>query len=225
MRKTALQMARELQAKGYKVTVIFRKEGGARISSINGVHYKGSEGTAEARRILGESLSEAQRRHLKNIKQKKGVFGKPKKPALPKDILDLQKEINKEFKKKEKSARVRRSQIRYRIEKEGGSEQEAREYLQRALKYAKGYAYNEALETYILRLQQDLSTARNSDKKYLQEIIDAVEAILIEGMNLKERDFQELLQLTYQWESGIGADKITIQDFKNSAISILSRAK
>ena len=224
MRKTALQMAKELQAKGFKVTLIFRKEGGARISSINGRYYKGSEGTAEARRILGESLSEQQRKHLEKIKQKKGVFGKKKKAPIAEDITKLQNKINREFKKQGARARVRRSQIRYRMEHEG--EKATREYLQRALKYAKGFTYNEALETYIQRLEQDKHLVKEKDKKYLQEIIDAVQAILFEGLNLKETpDFKELLQITYEFEMYYSGGLMTAQDFKTKAISILSRAK
>lgn len=224
MRKTALQMAKELRSKGYKITVVFRKEGGARISSINGKHYIGSEGTAEARRILGESLSETQRKHLATIRQKKGVFGKKKKSTIAEDITKLQNKINREFKKQGKSARVRRSQIRYRLEHEG--EKATQEYLSRALKYAKGFTYDEALETYLQRLQQDLALVKSSDKKYLREVIEAVQAILFEGLNLKETpDFKELLQITYEFEMYYQSGLMTAQDFKNKAIAILSRAK
>lgn len=215
-------MANELRQKGYKITLVFRKEGGARISSINGKYFKGSEGNTEARRILGETLSDAQRKHLEKIKQKKGVFGKKKKNPIAEDITKLQNKINREFKKQGKSARVRRSQIRYRLEHEG--EKATKEYLSRALKYAKGYTYNEALETYRIRLEQDKNLVENKDKGHIQEIIDAVDAVLFGEMNLKENDFKELLAITYQFEMYYSSGLTTASDFKNQAIAILSRA-
>ena len=60
-RMTAEQMALKLQAQGYKVKLRHRKEGGARISSINGKSFIGSEGNAQARRILGQALSQKRR--------------------------------------------------------------------------------------------------------------------------------------------------------------------
>ena len=61
---TALQMASTLRKQGINVELIFRKEGGARITHINGKTFKGSEGNAEARSMLGQALSQTQQKHL-----------------------------------------------------------------------------------------------------------------------------------------------------------------
>lgn len=224
-RLTALQMAHKLQAQGYKVTVIMRKEGGARISSINGKHFIGSAGNVEARNILGASLSEAQKKHLEKIRQRKGVFGKKKKAPLPDDLIKLQNKINREFKKQGKSARVTRAKIRYRAEHFG--EGKAREYLSRVLKYVKGYAYKESLEAYVQRLEMDKGLLEGSDIQLVQGVIDKVNKIINMVLNIKETDFQELLSLTYEWEISIstGTQLITTKGFRNSAIKILNRAE
>ena len=94
MRKTAEQMAQELKARGFNVKLYYRKEGGARITSINGKAYTGSTGTKEARKLLGEALSEKQTKHLEKIRTKKGHFGHTKQAPIPKHMLDLQKKIN-----------------------------------------------------------------------------------------------------------------------------------
>lgn len=224
-RLTALQMAHKLQAQGYKVTVILRKEGGARISSINGKHFVGSSGNVEARRILNVELSEAQQKHLEKIKQRKGVFGKKRKAPLPEDITKLQNKINREFKKQGKTARVSRAKIRYRMEHFG--EGKAREYLKRVLKYTKGYTYSESLEAYVQRLEMDKGLIEGSEIQLIQNIIDKVDGIIKSELNLKETDFQELLSLTYEWETSMstGLNLITTKSFRNAAIKILNRAE
>lgn len=217
-------MARKLQEKGYKVNIVFRKDGGVRISKINGKSFVGSAGNVEARKILGQKLSMAQAKHLQDIRQKKGVFGKAKKAAIDPELIKLQNKINREFKKQGSTARVRRSQIRYRLEREGFSE--AKAYLTRALKYAKGYVYNESLEAYIQRLQNDKTMMQRKDRQYIQEVIDACNAIIVSGLQLKETpDFKELLELTYEFEKLYKSGAMTAQAFAAAALKILARAE
>ena len=224
-RMTAEQMALKLQAQGYQVKLRHRKEGGARISSINGKSFIGSEGNAEARRMLGQALSQTQQKHLQKIKTNKGTFGHRKKKSLEDDLIKMQEKVNRAFKKGVKEGRfkqkgkdaprITRSKIRYRLAKYG--RQATEEYLQRALKYAKGFTYTENL----IALKQRLG-ADNAKKPSIniKRVIQALDACIMQDKSIQEKDFQDLLSLVYTWEQGVIKNK----EFENSAMSILSKA-
>lgn len=224
-RMTAEQMALKLQAQGYQVKLRHRKEGGARISSINGKSFIGSEGNTEARRMLGQALSQTQQRHLQKIKTNKGTFGHRKKKALEDDLIKMQEKVNRAFKKAVKEGRfkqkgkaapkITRSKIRYRLAKYG--RQATEEYLQRALKYAKGFTYTENLIALKQRLEADNAKKHSTSVK---RVIQTLDACIMQGKSIKEEDFQDLLSLVYSWEQGV----IKNTDFKNSAMTILEKA-
>ena len=225
-RMTAEQMALKLQAQGYQVKLRHRKEGGARISSINGKSFIGSEGNTEARRMLGQALSQTQQKHLQKIKTNKGTFGHRKKKALEDDLIKMQEKVNRAFKKAVKEGRfkqkgkeapkITRAKIRYRLAKYG--RQATEEYLQRALKYAKGFTYTENLIALKQRLEADNAKKHSSSVK---RVIQTLDACIMQGKSIKEEDFQDLLSLVYSWEQGV----IKNTDFKNSAMIILEKAE
>lgn len=226
-RMTATQMASELHKRGIKAELIFRKEGGARITNINGKSFKGSKGNAEARRLLGIDLSEKQKKHLKSIKTKKGQFGnknpyKAKTQEINKAFDEAVKEGRFKYKpdkktgKKKKPPKVSYKKVQYRLKKYGQKQTE--EYLERTLRYAKGYAYDEAIEAFIQRLEADLAK-RNSN--YVISVINALKAMLAQGKRLKEKDFEDLQSLTYSWEDGV----IGTKDFKMEAMLIIAKAE
>ena len=224
-RMTALQMASELHKRGIKAELIFRKEGGARITNINGKSFKGSEGNAEARRILGQSLSQTQQKHLQKIRTNKGTFGHRKKKPLEEDLIKMQEKVNRAFKKGVKEGRfkqkgkdapkVTRAKLRYRLAKYG--KQATEEYLQRALKYAKGFTYTENLIALKQRLEADAGKKVSAS---LKRVIQALDACINQDKSIKEKDFQDLLSLVYTWEQGIISNK----DFEKDALIILSKA-
>lgn len=222
---TATQMASELHKRGIKAELIFRKEGGARITNINGKSFKGSEGNAEARRILGQSLSQTQQKHLQKIRTNKGTFGHRKKKPLEDDLIKMQEKVNRAFKKGVKEGRfkqkgkdapkVTRAKLRYRLAKYG--KQATEEYLQRALKYAKGFTYTENLIALKQRLEADAGKKTSAS---LKRVIQALDACINQDKSIKEKDFQDLLSLVYTWEQGIISNK----DFEKDALIILSKA-
>ena len=225
-RMTAEQMALKLQAQGYQVKLRHRKEGGARISSINGKSFIGSEGNTEARRMLGQALSQTQQKHLQKIKTNKGTFGHRKKKALEDDLIKIQEKVNRAFKKAVKEGRfkqkgkdaprITRAKIRYRLAKYG--RQATEEYLQRALKYAKGFTYMENLIALKQRLEADIAKKRSINVK---RVIQALGECIRQGKSIKETDFQDLLSLVYTWEQGV----IKNNDLKESAMAIISKAE
>lgn len=224
-RMTATQMVSELHKRGIKAELIFRKEGGARITNINGKSFKGSEGNAEARRILGQSLSQTQQKHLQKIRTNKGTFGHRKKKALEDDLIKMQEKVNRAFKKGVKEGRfkqkgkdaprVTRAKLRYRLAKYG--KQATEEYLQRALKYAKGFTYTENLIALKQRLEADAGKKTSAS---LKRVIQALDACINQDKSIKEKDFQDLLSIVYTWEQGIISNK----DFEKDALIILSKA-
>ena len=226
-RMTALQMASALRKQGINVELIFRKEGGARITFINGQHYKGSEGNNKARELLGVDLSEKQKKHLRSIRTAKGQFGgRNVYKAKTKEINDAFKQAVKEgrFKYKEdkrtgkprKAPKVTFKKVQYRLKKEGTKGVE--EYLDRVLRYAKGFVYDEAVETLIKRLEADIQK-RNSN--YARSVINALKAMLDQQKQLKEEDFDELQSLVYSWEQGVLGSK----QFRLDALVIIAKAE
>ena len=225
-RMTAVQMASTLRKQGVYVEVRFRKEGGARISKIGNKSFIGSEGNTEARRMLGQALSQTQQKHLQKIKTNKGTFGHRKKKALEDDLIKMQEKVNRAFKKAVKEGRfkqkgktapkITRAKIRYRLAKYG--RQATEEYLQRALKYAKGFTYTENLIALKQRLEADNAKKHSTSVK---RVIQTLDACIMQGKSIKEEDFQDLLSLVYSWEQGV----IKNTDFKSSAMIILEKAE
>lgn len=195
---SVLEMAKALQDMGHKVSVVFRKEGGARISKIGSESFKGSSGNVRARQILGVKLTEAQTRHLSRIKQKKGVFGKKRVEPLDPELIKLQNKINRGFKEIGQTARVTRKKIRYRLENDGY--EETKKYLERVIRYTKDYAYDESIEALIARLANDYSLSDNNPK--ILEIINLLKQIIQQQKMIFETTFEEMLYITYQMEEG-----------------------
>lgn len=221
---TALEMAKELMARGYKIKIVKRTEGKAiRISSINGKRFEGSKGNIEARKLLGVSLTPEQERHIEKIAraQKKGVFGRARKEPLPAEFIKLQNKANDAFRKMGQSARVTRDKIRYRLKEEG--EEKTLIYLKRAVNYAKGYAHTESLEGIIKRLENDNEKAESWD---VEQVINYIRQIIKEDKHLQEPNFQELKDLIYEWEK-LYNTPMAMKDstFRHRALMILSRAE
>lgn len=91
-----------LKKQGHKVKYTKRSDGGLIITEIDGSKYKGKKGNAQARKMTGTSLSEAQ---VKQLKYAKAMRFNNKYTPLPKDIkneyLRLRKMWNKAFKPKD----------------------------------------------------------------------------------------------------------------------------
>ena len=220
-RITAYEMAQMLKAKGYKVSLVKRSEGSYRISKIDKVHYTGSQGNIAARRLLGVSLSEAQELHMKRIRQKKGVFGKPRKEPIDKELERLQKQANRAFKNIGQSARVTRAKIRWRLQNEGYKE--TLEYLRRVVNYAKGFAHEESIIGLIERLEADNKKIKSWD---VEQVINALNNLITQHKKLQEPNFQELKDLIYEWEEKYNTPlAMADSTFRHRALMIINRAE
>ena len=104
----------------------------------------------------------------------------------------------------------------YRLEHEG--EAETKMYLERAVNYALGYVFDDALEAFKQRLTHD-NAVRKSE--LVDEIIATLDDIIISGKHLKDADFKDAIALTYEWEGG----KISTETWHANIKIILDKAE
>ena len=137
---TLRQVVTQLVQAGHQVTYTPRNDGSIRITSIDGVYYKGSQGNNRARAMVGVKLSSRRTKQLERIKTKKGKWGHKRTIPLP---ADLQKELERVQKvwrelKTKKDGTITTKNIRYTWKQYG--KKEAFRRLMEAERYARGYA-------------------------------------------------------------------------------------
>lgn len=187
----------KLRQQGYKVKYRTRKDGGILITSINGKKFSQAKGNAFARSLLGERLSSARSYQLARlnpyiIKDKKKVYREGfegrvrpstiKRAKLP---VDLQRELRKVQRIWRKgggalqkghttiAGSITTSNIRYQYEQFGYDI--AMERLQKARRYAEGYAYEENIDWFRDSLK-DLLKDADFDWSGISEIIELLDS-------------------------------------------------
>lgn len=95
-RASTIELKNELERRGYKVTFYRRPDGAIRISSINGQHYKLSEGNKAARSITGKYLS---RKQITQRRKASPYAYTPKLPKLTKSEQLFIRRYNRKVKK------------------------------------------------------------------------------------------------------------------------------
>ena len=182
----------ELQKLGYDVSYHVRKDGGIRITRINGVGFTGSKGNAEARRILGVSLSPARSKQLQYIRTPKGRWGNPKRKALPDDVkkklLSLQRKWRKKGKKKGDQGMPSTRGVRYTIEHEGL--EEAINKLNQNERYLLGLAYEKNVEWLVARIKRE-----SYGSKLKQDWLELAETIESMKSTFREEWIQAIYEL------------------------------
>lgn len=194
---TIRDIIKELEEIGYSVSYYERKDGGVRITRINGERYSGSTGNQKARTIVGAKLSEAQIKSLAKLKtpKGKGSYNKRRKASLDeetkKEIKKLQYLYRKAGKKEGKPT-IRN--YRYVLKKYG--KKEADRLLSQSERRILGWAYVENVDALIIRIKSDLDKRKSSGmKKALKRIKELREVFL-------ERWISEVYELVYMWELG-----------------------
>lgn len=197
---TVRELINELIKQGHKVEFRERSERegkGVRITSIDGVHYIGSEGNKQARAILGVKLSEAYQTHLTNIKTPKGKFGTKKKAPIDEEIKKKIRSLQRKFKKrglKEGMPTLRN----YRFVLQNYGEEEANRLLESAGRYVKGMAYLKNIEALIARMNNDLTIVYDS---YIARAKNLIEDYYNTGApNFKDEELVRIYELLYPWE-------------------------
>ena len=196
---TTREVVQELRKSGHKIKYKVRKDGGILITSIDGVKYKGAAGNTMARAMLGEraSLSKKRMTQLKIIKPTKGR--KPKIP-LPQAIEEKVKTVQKLYNKNKvpiEQGRITKKLIRDIIEKEG--KQAAYTKLERAEKYASGFATSSTIQALLDYIGSTMELVSNEDKKLLEDLkVD----ILLNEDSIKDEWIKPAYDVLYDINKG-----------------------
>ena len=187
---------------GYKVSFYVRKDGGIRITKIDGRSFKGSSGNVRAREIVGTQLSERRAKQLGKLTtpKGKGTYDKRRKRKLDEDVIKRIQKIQRQFKKTKSEGQPTRRNYRYVLEHYGKAE--AERLLSQADLYSRGIAYDMNIQALIDRLSSDMEKVDSKDQLLIQKLIDRLESM--KGI-LKETTLQKILDETgalYQWEQG-----------------------
>ena len=216
---TIKNVIKELTNKGYNISFYKRKDGGIRITRINGDVFRGSKGNAEARRLTGITLSESQKRALSKLitPKGKGSYNKRRKPKLDKSIVrDIQR-IQRLYRKAGKGEGMPTIRNYRFVLKEYGSE-EARRLLTQSERRILGLAYKENVDWLLVKLQE-IYQKFPSDK--LLEAIKEIES-------KKDTFMEKWIKLIYELgtTSNLGIDiqagLITSEELGESILNIIS---
>lgn len=188
----------ELNKKGYDVSYYKRKDGGYRITRINGEHFSGSAGNVRARLIVGTTLSEARARALSKLKtpKGKGSYNKRRRQALDpetkKRIQKLQRQYRKSGKQEGKPT-IRN----YRYVEKTKGKAEAERLLAQAERRILGLAYVENVDALLTRIFWDLAKKQDF---YIERIYNKIESL---KYNFKDKWIPEIYEILYDWERNI----------------------
>lgn len=220
---TIRDVINDLKKRGYNVSFYVRKDGGVRITRINGKTYTGSAGNIEARRIVGTTLSERRARQLSKLKtpKGKGSYNKRRKSKLDEEVVKRIQRLQRLARKKDKG-RERPMGIpsirNYRWVLEHYGKAEADRLLRQSELYTRGIAYDENINALIGRLQSNLDKL-DKGKGEVQKVIDRLESM--KGV-LKESTLSKILDTAgclYQWEMGT----ISTEEFVRQINAILDK--
>lgn len=205
------QVIDTLEKQGHTIEYSHRKDGGYVIRSIDGVHYKGKQGNAVARLMVGTKLSEARRVQLESIRTPKGKR-QQKLEALDEEVKKKLRKVQKEHRKRHPTIEGTQTtgKTRWRIKQFG--REKALESLDKALRYEMGIAYKDNVLHLLERIEMDLMVDEDSD---MESIYDTIKAKIDE---FKEEWISQVYYCLYEWEKG----SITGQECARRIRSIIS---
>ena len=213
------QVIETLREKGFNVSFYKRKDGGIRITRINGQTFRGSEGNTEARKIVGTDLSELQKRALSKLTtpKGKGTYNLRRKEKIDKEAIKEIQRLQRKYRasgKKEGKPTIRN--YRY-VMKEKGRE-EANRLLKQSARRILGLAYVENVQALIDRLSLDMSKIKE-DRELVADVIKRLESM---KETLKERILGLIVDIDgplYQWEQR----RISTSEFKRQIDNLLDK--
>lgn len=194
---TLIDVVQKLQSQGHRVKFHRRKDGGIVITRINGISFRGKTGNVRAREMAGVELSLARKVQLERIRTPKKQWGHKKQAPLPKEIIKQMRKVQKEWRKTHPDIRgtISTSNVRYYYSQYG--EEKTLEAIDKALRYAQGYAYIENVLIIIERINQDLY---KDDVSEMREVIEIMQnKILV----FKEEWIAPIYRALYDWERDI----------------------
>ena len=192
------EIIKELQDLGMSVSFYKRKDGGIRITRINGETFRGSTGNQKARSIVGATLSEAQTRALAKLTtpKGKGSYNKRRKAALDEETKKRIKRLQRQYRKSgKKEGKPTQRNYRYILKTKG--KKEADRLLAQAERRILGLAYTENVDALLSRIASDLYKKKDKAMK------EAYNKIKEYRENFKEKWIPWIYEILYDWERGL----------------------
>ena len=173
---TIRNIVKILQENNQEVSFYVRKDGGIRITRLNGQTFRGSKGNTIARKLVGASLSEAQIRSLRKLEtpKGKGSYNLRRKEAIDEDVKKKIRKIQSIFRRRKYTGRPTLRGYRYNLKTYG--KEEADRLLRQSELYAQGVIYSANVEYIISRF----TLLRNKLTRYqsaIDEIISKLETM------------------------------------------------
>lgn len=194
---TIKNIIKELQELGMSVSFYKRKDGGIRITRINGETFRGSDGNNRARTIVNAPLSELQTRALSKLKTPtgKGSYLKRKKPKLDEETRQKIKRLQRLYRKRgKKEGKPTIKNYRYILKTKG--KEEADRLLRQSERRILGLAYTENVDALLARLASDLN------KKKSKAMKQAFNRIREYRENFQDAWIHRIYEILYEWEMG-----------------------
>ena len=195
---TIIDIIEELTKEGYNVSFYKRKDGGYRITRINGERFRGSKGNQRAREITGAKLSEARVRSLSKLvtPKGKGSYNKRRKPKLDEETRKKIQSLQRKYRKAGKSeGKPTIRNYRYILKTKG--KLEADRLLRQSERRILGYAYTENVDALLSRIAQNLA------KKTSPMMREAYAKILSIRDTFFDRWIPAIYEILYDWERGL----------------------
>lgn len=190
-----------LQEEGKQVSYYIRKDGGVRITKIDGESFSGSTGNQRAREIVGATLSEARAKQLAKIKTPKGKYDKRRKRKLEESTLKRIKKLQRLYRKNKTKGGGMPTIRNYRWVEEHLGKKEAERLLHQSELYIRGLAYSENIDFLKARIKADFKKVKGygSEVAKLLERLESMKGVLKEETLSKILDSDGCL---YHMEQG-----------------------
>lgn len=199
---TIKDIIKQLEDMGMNVSFYKRKDGGIRITRINGETFRGSSGNKKAREVVGASLSEGQIRALSKLTtpKGKGSYNKRRKEKLDDETRDYIKRVQRLYRKagkKEGKPTIRN--YRYVLKTKGKAE--ADRLLNQSARRILGYAYTENVDALLSRLKMDIRKLKGkTDTSRLQQAYDEIAQ---KRNEFPDKKIYPIYEVLYDLEMGI----------------------
>ena len=159
---TTEQMITELRKKGHKVDARKRKDGGMIIKSIDGRKFTGAKGNAEARRLLGVSLSE-KRKAQTSYNVESFIQGKKKIKTLEDKVKRRLRQVQRKWRKHKVKGELNAPNTKKYL-KEYGYEA-TMTHLRTMERYGEGYAYEKNVEYLAQYIEEIAESIKDEETK------------------------------------------------------------
>lgn len=191
---TTRQLVSELQQRGSTVKYTVRKDGGIRITNIDGIRYTGSIGNTVARSLVGVKLSERRTSQLEKIR----IQGnKPTRTLSEVETKELRK-TQRLLRKLGKGTTTKKSFLEF-MRKEGS--ERAFQALKNIQRWAKGIVYEGQAYALSERLYKGAALSDNPEKwrAMAEKVIR-----LAKNEKLTNDQLVEIYNKMYKIEEGTG---------------------